>query len=120
MISFQIDMKIDQNIISFQIDMKIDQNITSLQISLKIDHFLDLIHNSMKNINIKDIDSFIYMIIDRYISEKFYELMIDSEAPRTSTAEYEQYLTYHKDNKNDVMNISKTDAIHVQFDIESI
>jgi hypothetical protein len=46
--------------------------------------------------------------------------MIDSEASRTSTAEYEQYLAYHKNNKNDVMNISKAEAIHVQFEIESI
>jgi hypothetical protein len=97
--------------ISFQIDMKIDQNTISLQISLKN----DLIH-----INIKEIDSFIYMIIDRYISEKFYELMIDSSASKTFTARYEQYLAYHKNNKNDVMNISKTEAVHVQFEIESI
>jgi hypothetical protein len=68
----------------------------------------------------KKIDLFIYMIIDRYIFERFYELMIDSEASKTFTAKYKQYLAYHKDNKDDVINISKTKAIHVQFDIESI
>jgi hypothetical protein len=104
---------------SFQIDMKteIDQNSISLQISLKNDHFLDLIH-----IRMKDIDSFIYMIIDRYIFEKFYELMIDSETSRIFTAKYEQYLAFKK---HDIdfsidLNINKTDAVHVQFEIESI
>ncbi len=102
---------------SFQIDMKFDQNIISLQISLKNDHFLDLIHISMK-----EIDSFIYMIIDRYISEKFYELMIDSEVSRTFTAKYEQYLAFKKhdiDFSTD-LNINKVDAVHVQFEIELI
>jgi hypothetical protein len=46
--------------------------------------------------------------------------MIDLETSRTFTAKYEQYLAYHKDNKNDVINSSKTEAIHVQFDIELI
>jgi hypothetical protein len=76
----------------------------------------------MKNINIKEIDSFIYMIINRYISEKFYELMIDSEASRTFTTKYEQYLAFKK---HDIdfftdLNINKIDAVHVQFEIESI
>ncbi len=108
--------------IPFQIDMKIDQNIISLQIDLKIDHFLDLIHLSMKNINIKDIDSFIYMIIDGYIFKNFYELMIDSETSRTFTAKYEQYLAFKKQDIDSSLdlNINKADAVHVQFDIESI
>jgi hypothetical protein len=109
MTPFQIGMEINQ------IDTEINQNITFIQISLKNGHFLDLIHITMR-----DTDSFIYMIIDRYIFEKFYELMIDSKASRTFTTEYEQYLAYHKDNKDDVMNISKAETIHVQFEIESI
>jgi hypothetical protein len=112
--SFQIGMEIDSMEID-QIGTEIDQNIIFLQISLKNDHFLDLIHISMK-----DIDSFTYMTIDRYIFEKFYELMIDSGASRTFTAEYGQYLAYHKDNKNNVMDIRKAGAIHVQFGIGSI
>jgi SUMO ligase MMS21 Smc5/6 complex component len=112
---FLIHSLIFSQMTPFQIDMKVDQNIIFLQISLKNDHFLDLIHISMKKI-----DSFIYMIIDRYTSEKFYELMIDSETSRIFTAKYEEYLAYHKNNKNDVMNISKTETIHVQFEIESI
>ncbi len=60
------------------------------------------------------------MIIDRYIFEKFYKLMIDSNFSRTFTAKYEQYLAYHKNNKNDVMNINKIETVHVQFEIESI
>ncbi len=104
-------MKIDQ------IDTEINQNTISLQISLKNDHFLNLIHISMTKI-----DSFIYMIIDRYIFERFYKLMIDSSASRTFIAKYEQYLAFKK---NDIdfftdLNINKTDAVHVQFKIESI
>jgi hypothetical protein len=62
------------------------------------------------------------MIIDRYIFEKFYELMIDSNASRTFIAKYEQYLAFKK---HDIdfstgLNINKTGAVHVQFDIESI
>jgi hypothetical protein len=116
MIPFQIDMKIDQ------IGTEINQNITFLQIDLKNNHFLDLNHISTKNISMKDIDSFIYIIIDRYISEKFYELMIDSNASRTFIARYEQYLTFKKQNidLSIDLNINKTDAVHVQFEIESI
>jgi hypothetical protein len=110
-IPFQIDIEIDSMKIN-QIDTEINQNIISLQISLKNDHFLDFIH-----ISTTKVDSFIYMITDRYTSDKFYEVMIDLDASRTFTAKYEQYLAYHKNNKNDIMN---TDAIHVQFEIESI
>jgi hypothetical protein len=115
-IPFQTGMKIDSMKID-QIDTEINQNTISLQISLKNDHFLNLIHISMTKI-----DSFIYMIIDRYIFERFYKLMIDSSASRTFIAKYEQYLAFKK---NDIdfftdLNINKTDAVHVQFKIESI
>ncbi len=82
---------------------------------MKNDHFLHLVY-----ISIKKIDSFIYIIIDCYISKKFYELMIDLNASRTFTAKYEHYLAYHKNNKIDVMNINNTETVHVQFELESI
>ncbi len=113
---FLIHSLVFSQMIFFQIDMKteIDQNIIFLQISLKNDHFLYFSMN--------DIDSLIYMIIDRYIFEKFYELMIDSETSRTFTAKYKQYLAFKK---HDIdfsidLNINKIDAVHVQFEIESI
>jgi hypothetical protein len=62
-----------------------DQNLVHFQISLKKGFFI--LHTDMKNINP---DSFAYvMISDRYISEKFYEMMIDSKASTKSTVEYE-------------------------------
>jgi hypothetical protein len=71
----------------------------------------------MKNINS---DSFSYvMILDRYISEKFYQMMIDSNASTKSTAEYEQYLTFNKMNLTIDLNLFRSEAVNVQFDIES-
>jgi hypothetical protein len=83
------------------------------QISLKT----ELLHTDMKDINS---DSFAYvMIFDRYISEKFYEIMIDSGASTKSTAEYDQYLAFNKMNLIIDLNLSRTETVNVQFDIES-
>jgi hypothetical protein len=93
-----------------------DQISDHFQISLK-NEFLIIVHTDMKNTNS---DSFAYvMIFDRYISEKFYEMMIDSNASTKSTAEYEQYLTFNKMNFTIDLNLSRTEAVNVQFDIES-
>jgi hypothetical protein len=48
--------------------------------------------------------------------------MIDSEASRTFTTKYEQYLAFKKHDIDSFidLNINKTDAIHVQFKIKSI
>jgi hypothetical protein len=94
-----------------------DQNSVHFQISLKKEFFI--LHTDMKNTNS---DSFAYvMISDRYISEKFYEMMIDSSASTKSTAEYDQYLAFKK-NKIDSsvdLDLSRADAVNVQFGIES-
>ncbi len=93
-----------------------DQNLVHLQISLKNEFFI-IVHTDMKNINF---DSFTYiMIFDRYIFEKFYEVMIDSSASTKSTAEYEQYLAFNKINSIIDLNVFKTKTMNVQFDIES-
>jgi hypothetical protein len=93
-----------------------DQISDHLQISLKNGFFI-IVHTDMKDINS---DSFAYvMIFDRYISEKFYEMMIDSGASAKSTAEYEQYLAFNKMNLTIDLNSSKAEAVNVQFDIES-
>ena len=42
-------------------------------------------------------DSFIYITSKRYISDKFYGIMIDTGAFRQSTAGYRQYFAYKKD-----------------------
>jgi hypothetical protein len=110
--------------INFQTNMKNqslnDQIIDHLQISLKNEFpIIIIVYTDMKNTNS---DSFAYiMIFDRYISEKFYEIMIDSNASTKSIAEYEQYLTFKK-NKIDSsvdLNLSRTETVNVQFDIES-
>ncbi len=69
----------------------------------------------------KNIDSFTYVIVSaRYISEKFYEIMIDFDVSLFSIVDYEQYLAFIRKNKNEKMNITKAKAIHVQFDIDFI
>jgi hypothetical protein len=90
-----------------------DQNFVHLQISLKT----EILQTDMKNTNL---DSFAYvMIFDRYISEKFYEMMIDSSASTKSIVEYEQYLTFNKIDLSIELNLSRAETVNVQFDIES-
>jgi hypothetical protein len=92
-----------------------DQIIDHLQTSLKTKS----LHTDMKNINS---DSFAYdMTLDRYISEKFYEMMTDSSASTKSTAEYDQYLAFKKNKIDSFVDLdsSRADAVNVQFDIES-
>jgi hypothetical protein len=112
-----VNRSFNHYLIDFYTDMN-EQIINHLQISLK-NEFLIIVHTDMKNINS---DSFAYvMIFNRYISEKFYEIMIDSSASTKSTAEYDQYLAFKK-NKIDSsvdLDLSRTDAVNVQFDIES-
>jgi hypothetical protein len=118
-----INRSLSHYLIDFHTDMNDqtlnDQNIVNLQISLKNESSIIVVHTNMKNTNS---DSFAYvMISDRYTSEKFYEVMIDSEASTKSTAEYDQYLTFKK-NKIDSsidLDLSRADAVNVQFDIES-
>jgi hypothetical protein len=96
-----------------------DQTIDHLQICLKKEFSIIIVHTDIKNTNP---DSFAYvMISDRYISEQFYEMMIDSSASTKSTAEYDQYLAFKKNKIDSSINLdfSKTDAVNVQFDIES-
>jgi hypothetical protein len=88
--------------------------INNLHISMKITHLSDLVHTCMKNI-----DLFTYIIIDRYTSEMFYDIMIDSKASIRSIVDYEQYLAFIKNISID-LNRAKTETVNVQFGIESI
>jgi hypothetical protein len=102
--------------IDFHTDMN-DQIINHFQICLKKESCIIIVYTDMKNINS---DSFAYvMIFDRYISEKFYEMMIDSNVSTKSSAEYEQYQAFNKMNFSIDLNFFKTEAVNVQFDIES-
>jgi hypothetical protein len=109
---YLIDFRTDMNDHSLN-----DQIIDHLQICLKKEFFIIIVHTDMKNINS---DSFAYVMIpDRYISEKFYEMMIDSNASTKSIAEYEQYLTFNKINFIIDLNLFRTETVNVQFEIES-
>jgi hypothetical protein len=117
-----INRSFNHYLIDFRTDMNNqlssnDRIIDHLQISLKNESSIIIVHTDMKNINF---DSFAYVIIfDRYISEKFYEVMIDSNASTKSIAEYEQYLAFNKINSIIDLNLFRTEAVNVQFEIES-
>jgi hypothetical protein len=121
MITDLVNRSFSHYLIDFHTDMNDqslnDQHFVHLQISLKKGS--SILHTDMKNINL---DSFAYvMIFDRYISEKFYEMMIDSSASTKSTAEYDQYLAFKK-NKIDSsvdLDLSRAETVNVQFEIES-
>ncbi len=113
-----INRSLSHYVIDFHTDMN-DQIIDHLQICLKKEFFIIIVHTDIKKINS---DSFAYvMIFDRYISEKFYEMMIDSSASTKLIAEYDQYLAFknHKIDSFIDLNHIKTEAVNVQFDIES-
>jgi hypothetical protein len=94
------------------------QNFDHVQISLK-NQFIIIVYTDIKSTNS---DLFVYvMTFDRYISENFYEVIIDSIASTKLTAEYDQYLTFKK-NKIDYsvdLDSSRAETVNVQFDIES-
>jgi hypothetical protein len=110
---YLIDFHTDMNDQSSSNDRIIDH----FQISLKNGSSIIIVHTDMKNINP---DSFAYvMTFDRYISEKFYEMMIDSSASTKSIAEYGQYLAFNKVHPSIDLNLTKTGTVNVQFGIES-
>ena len=67
-----------------------------------------------------DTNPFAYIATDRYSSDKFYGIMIDTGASKHSTAGYGQFMAYTRDIKYTTIDISKAGAIHVQFGIGSI
>jgi hypothetical protein len=111
-----ICMNDDQISNDLQTDLKTFTSSDLIQIDLNV---LTFVHICMKNTIIKDIDLFIYIIIDRYTSEMFYDIMIDSKASVRSIVDYEQYLAFIKNISID-LNRTKTDIVNVQFEIESI
>jgi hypothetical protein len=96
-----------------------DQALNDLQTDLKMSHLFDFVHICMKSIIMKNIDFFIYIIIDRYTFEMFYDIMIDSDISTRSTTEYDQYLALKKSNTDSSVDLNsiKADAVNVQFGI---
>ena len=60
-------------------------------------------------------DPFAYIISDRYISDEFYGIMIDTNASKYSIVDYEQYLAY-KAIYDVNIDFFKAEAIYVQFE----
>ena len=64
-------------------------------------------------------DPFTYITSERYNSDEFYGIMIDTGASKRSTAGYGQYLAYKKHVTPIQVNKTKAGAINVQFGIGS-
>jgi hypothetical protein len=99
--------------------MNDDQTSDVLQTGLKNLSPIGLNAFTSVHICMEDTDPFTYIIIDRYTSEVFYDIMIDSGAFTRSTVSYGQFLAYQKDNKDDLIDTIKAGAVNVQFGIES-
>jgi hypothetical protein len=94
---------------------KNDQIIDLFNINLKI----EFLHTDTKKINF---DLFAYvMIFDRYISEKFYEIIIDSNVSTKLIVKYKQYLTFKRYKVDFIIDLDffNSETVNVQFDIES-
>jgi hypothetical protein len=104
---------------NLHICMNDDQTSDVLQTDLKNLSLIDLNALIFVHICMKNIDLFTYIIIDRYTSEMFYDIMIDSRASIRSIVDYEQYLAFIKNTFIELDSI-KVEAINVQFEIESI
>jgi hypothetical protein len=98
--------------------MNDDQSSDILQTGLKNLSLTDLNVSTFVHTRMKNIDPFTYIIIDRYTSEMFYGIMIDSRASVRSIAGYEQYLAFTKNTPIELDPI-KAGAINVQFGIGS-
>jgi hypothetical protein len=96
-----------------------DQTIDHLQTSLKNGFPTTTVHTGMEDTNP---DPFAYVMTpNRYTSEKFYGVMIDSGASAKSTAGYGQYLAFKKNEIDPSVDLdpSRAGAVNVQFGIGS-
>ncbi len=64
-------------------------------------------------------DPFTYITSERYTSDEFYGIMIDTGASKRSTAGYGQYLAYKKNVTPIQVDKAKAGAVNVQFGIGS-
>jgi hypothetical protein len=111
-------MNDDQTADDLQTGLKISLSFSLAQTDLKLSHSVDSVHTCMKDTTTEDVDPFTYIIIDRYTSEMFYDIMIDSKASVRSIVDYEQYLAFIENISID-LNRTKTGTVNVQFGIES-
>lgn len=67
-----------------------------------------------------DTNLFAYIAINRYLADKFWKIIIDTNVSKHFIASYGQLMAYINDIKFTIIHISKVGAIHVQFGINSI
>lgn len=60
-----------------------------------------------------DINLFAYIAINQYLSDKFYEIIIDTGISKHFTAGYKKFMAYIRDIKYTTIDISKADAIYI-------
>ena len=90
-------------------------------IDILFNYFFTIISNVLHNyINfaiaaykIIDINSFAYITIDQYLSDKFYRIIIDTGVSKHFIASYRQFIAYTRDIKYTTIDIFKISAIHV-------
>lgn len=70
--------------------------------------------------NIINKDFFAYIVINKYLSDEFYGIMINTRTSNHSIIGYEQFVTYLKKFKYMTIYIFKTGVIYIQFSISSI
>ena len=63
------------------------------------------------------LDPFTYITSERYTSDEFYDIMIDTWASKRSTAGYRQFFAYKKKIKHVQVDKSKAGDVNVQFGI---
>lgn len=63
--------------------------------------------------DISDINLFAYIVTNQYSSDKFYEMMIDTNASKHSIVGYEQFMAYIRDIKDTTIDIAKVGVILV-------
>ena len=91
--------------------MIINLNQRAFKHGLEITEFINQFHEFEAS------DFFAYVVSDRYTSDEFYEIMIDTDAFKYSIVGYGQYLAYKTINDDATINSIKGGAIYVQFEI---
>ena len=118
--------------ISFELIIQnADAMITNL-INRAFTHSIGMIFNHIINVNTKNVDTeisiidsnsnfFVYIVTERYTVKRFYNIIIDTNASKHFTIDYEQFLIYNKNNNEQIfINTKNVKVVHVQFEIDSI
>lgn len=84
-------------------------------------HFFIIISNILPNYirsdnivcDISDANPFTYITTDQYLSDKFYEIMIDTSVFKYSTMDNKQFMAYTRDIKDTTIDIAKIGVIYI-------